>query len=323
MSDSFDDSKLGTVDFFVSPYLSALLVRSGFYINALRALYEELVDDDLFDKVEPESCGCEMERCAYDCYMEEFDIWSETITPIDDIGHHTNLDQLLMFIIRKITRHQVLEHLNILLRKKAQSEIKDDYGRKNSKKWDREVEYFAREVVIPIISEKFNNSNDATLGDIYRYIESSEYFEHLGFITLETHCFIIIYQRDNPQESESRLHNVSFSDILNGHDYESRVSDLFNSLGWNSRVTPKAGDNGADIIAERNGKTIVIQCKFYSSPVGNKSVQEVYSANGYYDGDHACVVTNMSYTTAAKYAAAKLGVALLHHEQVKEYLSKF
>jgi restriction system protein len=64
-----------------------------------------------------------------------------------------------------------------------------------------------------------------------------------------------------------------------------------------------------------------VQCKYYSSPVGNKAVQEVYSAKDVYDAEQAWVVTNHSYTPAAKVAAKKLGVLLIHHDEIPDLLS--
>ena len=63
-----------------------------------------------------------------------------------------------------------------------------------------------------------------------------------------------------------------------------------------------------------DGKKIVIQCKYYGQPVGNKSVQEAYTAKAHHRADHAVVVTNSTYTNAAQQLALTSGVLLLHHE---------
>ncbi len=60
-----------------------------------------------------------------------------------------------------------------------------------------------------------------------------------------------------------------------GSEYEEHCAEILRTAGWETRSTPKSGDQGVDIIAERDGIRIAIQCKNYKQPVGNKAVQEV------------------------------------------------
>ena len=78
------------------------------------------------------------------------------------------------------------------------------------------------------------------------------------------------------------------------------------------------GDQGADLIAEADGCRVIIQCKFYSKPVGNKAVQEAHSALGFHAGDRAVVVSNATFTRSAKQLADSTGVLLLHHDQLAD-----
>jgi len=321
----FDEAGFARVERIISPYgLSALLVRNGFYIELLRKIYEGWYEEYML--------GCDsagLEREDFDSYMIDFNCSSTIGGTVEsgDVGLLMGLEYTFKAVVEKIAHICVLKHISILLRKEAQLKIKDDYGRIDASEWDRELDYFAKNIVIPAVSERLNFYEDEVMENIYRYWELGDPILLQGVLeTIVSEVSFFINVRKPEFADTSRANNlisVEFDGVLNGHDYESRVAELFNLLGWNSRVTPKTGDNGADIIAEKNGVVIVVQCKFYSSPVGNKSVQEIYSAKGYYDGGHACVVTNLSYTPAAKSVAAKLGVALLHHEQVKEYLESF
>lgn len=69
-------------------------------------------------------------------------------------------------------------------------------------------------------------------------------------------------------------------------------------------------------------KHIAIQCKFYSHPIGNKSVQEVAAGAKYYSSECACVVSNQTYTKSAKDLALSLNVSLLHDGQLIDYLDR-
>ena len=71
-----------------------------------------------------------------------------------------------------------------------------------------------------------------------------------------------------------------------------------------------SGDQGVDIIAEKDGLRYAIQCKCYASNLGNTPVQEVHAGKGYYNCHVAAVLTNRYFTTGAKELAEKCGVLL-------------
>ena len=77
------------------------------------------------------------------------------------------------------------------------------------------------------------------------------------------------------------------------------------------RGTPITGDQGADLIAKRDGRTIVIQAKRYQGSVGNRAVQEVVGAVSFYGADEGWVITSGSFTPSAKALAQKNGVKLI------------
>lgn len=93
--------------------------------------------------------------------------------------------------------------------------------------------------------------------------------------------------------------------------FELACADALNAAGWQARVTSASGDQGIDVLAKRQGVTVVIQCKLYSKPVGNKAVQEAIAGKTYAGADHAAVVSNASYTASAVRLAQVAKVHLL------------
>jgi HJR/Mrr/RecB family endonuclease len=73
-----------------------------------------------------------------------------------------------------------------------------------------------------------------------------------------------------------------------------------------------------DVIAEKPDQRIVVQCKLYSSPVGLKAVQEIAAGKVHELANHAIVVSNQRFTTAAAQIAATNGVLLLHHDDLRQ-----
>ena len=99
---------------------------------------------------------------------------------------------------------------------------------------------------------------------------------------------------------------------MDGFQFEYRCAELLRNRGFHKvSVTQSIGDQGIDVIAYKNGEKYGIQCKYYSHTVGNKAVQEAYSGAGFYDCDHAMVMTNSTFSRAAKELAEKLDVQLM------------
>ena len=98
---------------------------------------------------------------------------------------------------------------------------------------------------------------------------------------------------------------------IDGYRFEDYTAGLLKSNGYsNVKVTQKSRDYGADVLAEKDGIAYVIQCKYYTSPVGIEAVQQVYAAKGYYNAHVAVVTTNSVFTKAAKTLASELKVVL-------------
>jgi len=95
-------------------------------------------------------------------------------------------------------------------------------------------------------------------------------------------------------------------------EFERHCADALAARGWSVTVGKGSADQGVDVLARKGGRSVVLQCKLYARPVGNKAVQEALAGRGYAGADGAAVVTNASYTAAAHALAGRVGVLLLH-----------
>ncbi|MFK5890006.1 MAG: restriction endonuclease [Flavobacteriaceae bacterium] len=221
---------------------------------------------------------------------------------------------------------EIKPHINTLDLKSNQLVYKDDYGDVVLKDWIKERDDFVNrklDFIFEKIIEECKNELDILFdfNSYPRYGLRSEvhyYFENHIFSQI---CELIdaMIQQTGTDVDYYITTEVNLSDPIL---FEESISGIFRNSGWNSRKTKSTGDQGADVIAKKEDNTCVVQCKLYSSPVGNKAVQEVYSAKNFYQGNIAVVVTNSSFTKSAKQLANSTNVILLHYKQLPEYLKE-
>lgn len=99
---------------------------------------------------------------------------------------------------------------------------------------------------------------------------------------------------------------------LSGAEFETYLARLLKQNSFeNIRGTAATGDQGADLIATKANRTIVIQAKRYRGAVGNKAVQEVVAAVKFYSADEGWVITSGTFTASAKALAQANNVRLI------------
>lgn len=107
---------------------------------------------------------------------------------------------------------------------------------------------------------------------------------------------------------------------MDGHQFEHYCADLLLQNGFtNATVTQASGDFGVDVLAEKDGVTYGIQCKYYMDKVGNHAVQEALSGAQYYHCMVAAVMTNNYFTPAAIETAKKTNVLLWDREKLADF----
>lgn len=110
-------------------------------------------------------------------------------------------------------------------------------------------------------------------------------------------------------------------DLMEGHDFENWCAEALRNSGFsNVKVTPGSGDQGVDVVAEKDGLKYAIQCKRYNSDLGNTPVQEVFTGARFYNCHVGVVITNRNFTSGAKDAAAATGVLLWGRSWILQYL---
>lgn len=114
--------------------------------------------------------------------------------------------------------------------------------------------------------------------------------------------------------------NASMSEIdgMEGHAFESYCANLLRKNGFeNVIVTPGSGDQGVDVIAVKDSIRYAVQCKCYTSALGNTPVQEVCAGKNMYNCHVGVVMTNNYFTASAKQLAEKNGILLWDRDKLQ------
>ncbi|NYT68266.1 restriction endonuclease [Pusillimonas noertemannii] len=267
-----------------------------------------------------------------------------------DIEHRIYLKDIVKTLSERQLQHDALraelqelvrKHLPTLSRKKQQKLIHDDYGQARDTEWIKELSYFIANVLkydndfvdyLPTFKEtilrEINDSivNARSLSNAVRAAINRDLKQHQAAFLVplfERPLSVIIWQMVDQYEDEQKSRTPTGGKpqpiVNNGHDYEHACCDILAALGWSVVHRGHSGDQGVDLIGELNGNRVAFQCKFYSSPVGNAAVQEVIAGMTYEGISTGAVITNSSFTIAARQLANTAEVVLLHHDQLADF----
>ena len=191
---------------------------------------------------------------------------------------------------RALVRRTARAHGRTLALRRRQERYADAYGNIVEDGWLRERDYFAGRTIVPlVVARGWTGYLDPNWDAILASVERAA-------------CAVRL-----PEESTMPADGIA---------YERFCAGKLTAAGWSARATPASGDQGVDILAERDGTRLVVQCKRYGKPVGNGAVQEITAAARHWSSDMAAVVSNAGFTPAARKLAGTTGVLLLHHDEL-------
>jgi HJR/Mrr/RecB family endonuclease len=184
----------------------------------------------------------------------------------------------------------IAKNMPSLIRRREQLVRVDAYGKQRIENWIKEISYFIEQHIVPTLTPhelaEFQSEKVEVANAIYTKVE--------------------IERVKNPALS-------TFSDDMTPNEFEYYCAQELRRAGWDARVTLQSRDQGVDVVAVKNGTRVVLQCKLYSRPVGNKAVQEAAAARAHEQADVGIVVSNHRYTQDAEALAQTNRILLLHY----------
>ncbi len=94
---------------------------------------------------------------------------------------------------------------------------------------------------------------------------------------------------------------------------------LLRKVGWQASIQPVSGRRHASVVAQRGGRLMVLHCLPGTIPVDEQAVEEACMAREREQADMAVIVSNGGYTPSARHLAARVGVDLLHEDELPAF----
>ncbi len=102
-------------------------------------------------------------------------------------------------------------------------------------------------------------------------------------------------------------------------DFRSHCIGLLDAAGWQTSVRPVAAQAMPDVVAERNGRVLALQCLPAMPAIDEEAIDRACMARERQQADSAAIVSNASFTAPAKRLALQTGIVLLHADELAAF----
>ena len=148
----------------------------------------------------------------------------------------------------------------------------------------------------------------------------------IGIAAIAVSIVMVVRKPAQKKEEAPRgytITSVTNVDRMEGHEFEYFCAELLEKCGFEHvTVTRGSGDQGVDVLAFKEDIKYAIQCKNYSTPLGNKPIQEVYTGKTFYHCHVGVVMTNSTFTKGAIELAESVGVILWDKARLDKMMVK-
>ncbi len=125
------------------------------------------------------------------------------------------------------------------------------------------------------------------------------------------------------REQQERLTTLENLQALGGHRFEELVTRLFIKMGYSAHKTRGSADGGIDIVAERGGEKILVQCKNYKQAIGPSAVRDLYGVVTSWKADKGILICTSTFSESARVFAEGTRIDLLDGESVVDMIKKY
>ena len=155
-------------------------------------------------------------------------------------------------------------YLDKLKLRRNQLIYRDNYGDLIESDWEKEVNVFTKNRIV-----KIQNYLDLKIpAPLKAEMESSPFWnefygDNFNYIVKTIKEYVENEARYDLHENKENVEEYDDEEIqgfnIDPYEYEKLIAEIFENLGWTTFNTPKSGDQGADIVMQKEGFTYVVQ----------------------------------------------------------------
>jgi len=127
----------------------------------------------------------------------------------------------------------------------------------------------------------------------------------IGLISAITVFGVLINMQSKRIQKANLLAKQSLYQDYSPYEFEHLTAEIFRQLGYQVTVTGSAGDEGIDVLLEKDGVYTGVQCKRYRNTIGPALIREFVGALDGAGLEKGFFVTTSEFTQAAINAAQK------------------
>lgn len=121
------------------------------------------------------------------------------------------------------------------------------------------------------------------------------------------------------QEHEARRRRLEWWQQLDGRRFEKELAALLERYGYTVKRTGGPGDEGVDLLVQKSGDKILVQCKAHGRAIGPGAVRDLYGAMMHHGTDEAWLVSSRGFSYRARKFASNKPISLLTIKSLLEH----
>lgn len=126
--------------------------------------------------------------------------------------------------------------------------------------------------------------------------------------------------RDQAKRADLKLAQLA---TLSPEGFEEFVAEIFEAMGYEVERVGGAGDEGADLVARRNGMRAVVQCKYHTrGVVGSPELQKFLGTIHHTRSHQGFFVTTRTFSLAAEKFVAEHPIELIDGPRLVELVQE-
>lgn len=230
---------------------------------------------------------------------------------------------LLAIALHATAENTINTHARTLNSKRNRLTYTDEYGDLIEDRWEKELKKYYHEKIEDSVLNYVDSNADSFIEKFCmnkfdftsKWSLVKEDIKNLAVSNIDIYLSLTSNQQPDGELGNELGRN-------DGVGYENHLINTINKdTKWKAEGTSTSGDQGADLIIQKSGFVAVVQVKNYSQKVGNKSVQEAYSAKKFYNADMAFVVSKIGFTNSAWELSESTGVKILTERDFIDFLT--